>query len=377
MVFNDLFVKNRYLLEVLKFDLLKGARIIKCAEQGAMKNQLINNMYSNKELDKVFKDPEKENAEKYFLDIKHRITKGQKTSIGEKNFFCKCLKILELKGRTTEKVVTYKACENYWFKDKYLEYWHDLHGIKEHKTTFGQTITKNEIQSDLKKLEKYASDWHEIVNITNHSDEFLKNISKATRDDIEKEFNHLPEFNHLGFLNKNNEYKFRLKKLLLRSKYIYIATVEEFEKIKEETGSVFVKYSLNGVDLEFNSYSMIHTLNRHYAYSEKQVERDKSLHEKLIRPRRVMDFLKIVIEKIEKSGKYSAESIEKINFQYKSKPFTLYVNLKTKQIKGKGNVQYFRVQTFFPIGDQEELRRINMQYNLVKIDEVVSIYLEK
>ena len=48
-----------------------------------------------------------------------------------------------------------------------------------------------------------------------------------------------------------------------------------------------------------------------------------------------------------------------------------------KQIRGIGNVDFYRLETFYPIEDSKTLEQLNEQYELKKIDEELFVYVKK
>lgn len=255
--------------------------------------------------------------------------------------------------------------------DAFREYWSDLHGIYAHKDLLAtQQYSKTEIQSDLDKLSSLAADWQETIDKTNHREKVLNEVAAETRNEI-KSYDRDPIFHEYGFFRRCNNYKFGLKRLQLRSKYIYLFTREFFDRL----GSESVELRLGSKILEFTTYSMIHILNRHYHFSQKQAEKDKSLHSEIVQPRDIHVVLGHVFSLLSDEDLKRLDD-DRIHFDYKGELFTVWINSATKQVKGKGNVSYERVASFYPVKNISEKQNIHTNYNKEKRDADVQVYFK-
>jgi hypothetical protein len=133
---------------------------------------------------------------------------------------------------------------------------------------------------------------------------------------------------------------------------------------------------LNGYDIEINEYSIVHILNRHYSEITKP-NSSKSFHIEDFKPKYLNKQIGTIFQEINNSGFYKNISINKLSFNYKNIDYTIYINQKTKQIKGQGNVSYLRLDTFYPITDQKELKELTNKYDLMKVNEELGVYIEK
>jgi len=160
-------------------------------------------------------------------------------------------------------------------------------------------------------------------------------------------------------------------KVLLQSKFIYCLAL----KIYELHSSDDFKLNLNGQEIEINEYSIIHILSRHFGEVTKPTT-NKSFHNEDFIPRQLNIQLKSIIETINNSGVYAGQPIEKIAFKYQNKDYLIWTNEQTKQITDIGNVNYIRLETFYPIESRVDIQDINTNYTLTEINEEISVYLK-
>ena len=105
-------------------------------------------------------------------------------------------------------------------------------------------------------------------------------VNSLSRNEL-KNLANLPEVVN-GFYRKGSwKYRFKKRGLLLQSRFIYCIALEIFEAL--EPGDLILE--INGIQIEFNEYSLIHILNRHYAKITKQYETGKTFHNTDFKPR--------------------------------------------------------------------------------------------
>lgn len=327
-------------------------------------------MYSITELDlKDNSEQEQIRTREIFENIQERCKNEELISEHEKDFFCLGVK-LSLKD--DGKIEDYACCDNYKFKMIYLSYFHDLSGNGNYEKVKGKTIYKvgeKEKNKDILYLSQVANSWLNIVNTINHTDELLKQISKETR----KELKELEKNKVMLIFRKDKErYRLNKKRILLQSKYIYCTALLIFEMFDNKD---FI-LKLNGEDIEINEYSIVHILNRHFSEITKQ-NFDKSYHGEDIKPKFFNKQLKEIFDIIENSGLFENESIRHINFNYKGVNYAVWINERIKQIKGKGNIQYNRLETFYPIEQKEEINKLATNYDCHQISDEVGVYTKK
>lgn len=307
---------------------------------------------------------------KIFELLKDKCRNGKALTEHEKNFFCNCLKLSKLGDGKCE---DYSCCDNFIFKETYLTYFHDLTGGSEFHKIQGRKVYKvdpSEAQTDLKYLYQISDEWELIIQKTNHSNQLLQQISTETRNEL-KILSQLPEVTN-GFWRKgSNLYIFKERAILLNSKYIYCKALEIFEILKPAD----LILEINETQIEFNDYSLIHILNRHYSEIIKQYNTRKSFHNEDILPEILSTQLKDILKRIDNTKLLQGRPIDFICFQFKTIDYVIWTSVRTKSTKGK-NIDYRRLDTFYPINDTEK-NKLNSNFNLTKIDETLSVYVPK
>ena len=326
--------------------------------------------YNIEDLDlKNDSEEEQIRTRKIFEDLKVKAQKGEELTEHEKDFFCQGVKLSQLDDG---KIEDYNCCGNFKFKHTYLSYFHDLTGYGSYQKVRGTelyTPQRPEIENDLKFLESDVSQWNATISKTNHSDDLLQQISKETRNDLKT-----IEKNKGRLLFRRDKAKYMLNKraTLLQSKYIYCMALQIFEMFDKQEFII----QLNGFNIEINEFSIIHIVNRHYSEITKS-NPTKSFHNEDFEPRYLNKQLGVIFNQIDESGIYQGQSINKIAFKYKNVDYQIWINERDKQIKGKGNVKYNRLETFYPITDTSELSKLNSDFALTKINDDLSVYIKK
>jgi hypothetical protein len=308
---------------------------------------------------------------KIFEVLKDKAINGKALTEHEKNFFCSCLKLSKLGDGKCE---DYSSCDNFIFKEIYLTYFHDLTGGSAFHKIKAREIYKvdpNEAQRDLLYLYQLSEEWELIIQKTNHSNQLLQQISTETRNEL-KILSQLPEVIN-GFWRKgSNLYIFKERAILLNSKYIYCKALEIFEILKPAE----LILEINQTQIEFNEYSLIHILNRHYSETIKQYNTRKTFHNEDILPEILSIQLKDILKRIDETKLLQGKHIDHIGFKFKTIDYVIWTSVRTKSTKGE-NIDYRRLDTFYPIINETEKNKLNSNYNLAKIDETLSVYVPK
>ena len=308
---------------------------------------------------------------KIFEVLKEKAIKQEELTEQEKEFFCLGVKISTRNDGTWE---DYACCDNYKFKNLYLTYFRDLTGGSSFSKVNGMTIYKvepNEAQQDLQYLYHKSDEWDLVVQKANHNRQLLQQISVETRNDLRNLAN-LPEFANDPFIKGSFKYIFKRRAILLQSKYIYCIALEIFEKLKPAD----LLLEINSTQIEFNEFSLIHILSRHFAEIAKQFNTNKSFHSEDFKPRILSVQLKEILRDIDASKLLAGKSIAKIGFQKNRIDYVIYTSEKEKSIKGnKGNIVYRRLDTFFPVSDTIEYNNLISTCELISINQTLSVYV--
>jgi len=328
-------------------------------------------------------DEEHNRVERIIESIKLRGSSNKKLTEHEKNFFGLYITISQQNNGRLE---DYPFASNYLFKITYLAYYKDVTGGSKYYTIdsekvreflrannnsyslvdlehFLREVNISEAQTNLKYLYQVADEWESVIKSSRHSEKVLQEISTETREQIGTLKNQ-PEFNPQIY----GAWKFRYSKIkiLLQAKYIYLASQEVFEKMQPEDFLL----SLNGIKIEFNEYSIIHILSRHFGAITKPYNTQKSFHNMNFFPEQLNIQLRDVFERIDKSLLYKDDSINKITFLFNDKKYRVFIQERLKQVKGtSGNIPFMRIETFFPLEEEKDLKELEADYCSNKIDE--------
>ena len=313
-------------------------------------------------------DQEQVRTRKIFEDLKSKAENKEKLTEHEKDFFCSAIRLSRMNDGSMDE---YDCCANFKFKDLYLTYFKDLLGLSKYRKMKGQTLYEvepQEIKSDLEYLSKIEKEWLNLIDKTNHSEELLQQISIETRKELEKIKKTAGRDSNNQ--NQTNDQR-KVRSVILQSKYIYLTALQIYEIFKP-TDFVF---SLNENFIEITEYSIVHILNRHFAQIAKP-DSKKSFHNTDFKPKYLTIQLKKIFEEIDKSGLLYGMAINKISFLYKDVNYQVWINEKYKQIKGKGNVRFNRLETFYPIEQESELLKIKDKHKLIQINKDLSIFVK-
>ncbi|RIV73683.1 hypothetical protein [Flagellimonas aequoris] len=326
-------------------------------------------MYSVEELD--FKDGGREEEQKrtrsIFEDIKIRAEKNLPLLEREKDFFCLGLTASIVKE--DGKLKGYSICENYIFKSLYLTYYSGAFGegkfIKARKANLYE-VSDSEKKSDFNYLKIVENKWLNQIQKENHKEELLLKLSIETRNELKKL---KKETGRLFFRKSKEKYAFRKAKIILHSKYLYIL----IKKIKQDSDEADFLFDFCGEQIEIDYYTLVHIINRHYAKIIKG-NPDKSYHVEEFEPKGLHLRLKKIMTAINSSGIITKPEMEKISFEYLNKTYRVWIKKRVKQEKGIGNVDFYRLETFFPLEDEKELEELKNDYLVSKINNEIQLY---
>lgn len=288
----------------------------------------------------------------------------------EKDFFCMGLKIsLNNDGEIDD----FPCCDNHKFKYLYLTYYRDFTGGSSYQKLKGlslYSVEPKEVQRDLKYLHSKSEEWKDIIQKTNHKNLLLQETCTETRNEL-KQLSEIQEVKS-GYWRKGSHlYKYKEMAILLHSKFIYCTALEVFEEQSPDDMTM----KINGLTIEFTEYSLLHVLNRHYAAIIKPYNTGKSFHNMNFKPRLLNRQIKDIIHEIDTSKKLASFPIDKIGFEYKKTTYLIWISERTKSIKGKGNVKYYRIDTFYPVTDLPELSKLTSKCDLVKLSNDLSVFV--
>lgn len=292
---------------------------------------------------------EKEYQE-FLENLYARVQKGEILSLDEQNFMCKCM--------TYETQKPLSICDDLRFKRLFLK-------------SFDSKQKSYELeQFEKEDLKSFLDEWEEEMKKGNHKDSFMNLIAKETRLELKKIIID-PQLLENTFHQK--KYRTEQYEILGYSKFAFI----KIKSVFAEIGDNKIETELNGIKIEIDEYSLIHIYFRHYAQLAKPYNTDdKSYFTPEITVEEVPVILDKIIKEIDASELYINDNLNNLNFRFKNRDYKVYCRKVTKQIKGVGNVEVIRVNTFYPIELKEDKDKLK-NYNLIKVNDNLSVYLKK
>ncbi|WP_067148994.1 hypothetical protein [Pseudotamlana agarivorans] len=328
--------------------------------------------YLPNELD--FKDgSEKEQirTRKIFEDLKQKAIDGKKLLEREKRFLCTGLK-LTLK-QSDGRPENFGFCDDFIFRELYLTYFHNnLEGpfYKAKKGKIVEVTQKEQVQ-DFKKLQIFSNKWQREIEKTNHKDQILQEVATETRKDLKELDKKYPRLVR-KFRRQQDRYRLQKDKIIMQSKFIYHLTksvIEDYEKSEFEI-------PFSGQTVELTIYSFVHIMSRHYSEHIKD-KPEKTYHYDHFYPKELHLDLRNILTEIDKLNRIDISKTDNIIFEYKGVVYQLWIQKRTKQLKGKGNVSFNRIQSFYPIYNEEKINEIRTDYETVELYENLKVFIEK
>ncbi len=327
--------------------------------------------YKLEELDfKNGSEEEQIRTRKIFEDLRDRALKNETLLEREKDFLCTCLKLSDLDDGNP---ANFKACDDFTFKELYLTYFYNNLSGPFYKTQKGKfrEVTEQEKIRDFRNLMVISDQWHKQIEIENHQDQILQELSIETRRDLKKLDSKYSRLNRI-FKKQKNDYRLKKDKIILQSKFIYLLV----KSIIENNDSKDFEIPFSNEIIEFNIYSLVHIVSRHYAEPIKD-NSEKTYHYDHFYPTELHIDLKNILIKIDSLNLIDINKTESINFRFKNVVYKLWIQKRFKQVKGKGNVQIYRVQTFYPVYLEEEINNLKDNYNEISIDDELTVFIIK
>lgn len=271
-------------------------------------------------------------------------------SIAEKDWICSKLNILHNDKDELLDPYNFPCCEESIFYDRYLWYFQNLEGFYPVRIWKGEVTGASKIR-DITMLEIHHQTWRATILVESHSDPLLHNISTETRHQLKE----IERYCRKGFLGANRK-KAMEKEMVLHSKFVF-RNVQSFYEENPPKWTLDV----DGKTLLIDSFSYIHILLRHFGQSIKEHQTDKSYHVEGLDYKNLPIELGRIITAYSKvsSGQFDGQ---RIFFKMNGKIYAIWLRELKTGIKGGGVLSEYRVQTFYPVEDINELKRIGHNY---------------
>ena len=299
-----------------------------------------------------------------------KLMAGEKLTISEMGAAARKVGYLRLEGSISKvDLATIPGAQDYIFIVLFLAYHGDLEGeygiTKFSGSVIGpsdRVVRIEEKKEDVIRLNEYNEKWSKLFvkeKLNKHSDQILNTVVNEVNNDL-KEI----DLTFKDHKIKNEEYNYKRKGTILRSKYLYLKVKAIFEDL--DKNEIEVKF--NNSTIEITPWSMAHILNRHYAKAALHYDSGKSFHsDPNLKFFENPEDLKNVLEQIGSNDKTKTCSLAYIPFKLNNIIYLVHVENQVKHIKGS-KIPYLRLQTFYPVEDSIELQKIQADYEEVIID---------
>ncbi|EKT4509821.1 hypothetical protein [Flavobacterium psychrophilum] len=327
--------------------------------------------YDISELDlKNASEEEQIRTRKIFEDLREKARKNEVLLEREKDFLCMCLKISDWNDGIREE---FSACENSLFKELYLTYFHNNLEGPFLKVSKGKTIEVSETEKikDFKTLINISDNWLKQIEIENHKEPIIQELAIETRRDLKKLNQKYSGLNRI-FRRQKDDFRLKRDKIILQSKFIYLL----IKSVIQNTNNKDFEIPFSNEIIEFGIYSLVHIISRHYAERIKGDE-EKTYHYDHFFPTELHLDLKDILLEIDKLNQIDINKTDKIIFKFKNVVYKLWIQERFKQVKGKGNVKIFRIQTFYPIYSETDLKEISEMYTEIDLKENMTVFVKK
>lgn len=331
--------------------------------------EFVKGKYSKKKLQESRLDGFDDDELKTILqDLIARASKGDEMSLAEKDFTHRVV-MTSYNKETNERmnIDEFPSLADFVFKGIYILYHNDLEGKFAIHDIYGIVPIERK-KKEVEKLDEFFSEWREIVKKSNHKEKLLNEVAAEARIELKS----LKGFIDDGLIDYR-EVNQKEKSIVLHSKYLYLTVKEFFEE--NEGHPIIAVY--NGSEIEIDTHSLTHIMFRHYAGSVKQFDTNKSFHfDTGLDPKAIPHNLKIILERISSSGVLKNEPQQYIAFRHRGNPYAIWIKEAEKPVKGK-QVKFNRLQTYYPILDEEEIKKIEQERVEIRIDHDLSVFRKK
>ena len=317
-------------------------------------------------------EQEQSRTRKIFEDLKDRATAGKSLLEREKDFLYMGLKLSDFDDGNPE---DFRACDDNIFKELYLTYFHDnlTEPFYKHKKGKGIVVVGHQEKiKDFRTLMRVSDVWLNEIKNEKHSDQILQELGIETRRDLKTLDLKYPSLKR-RFRKYQDEYRLKKDKIILQSKFIYLLV----KSVIENNDSEDFEIPFSGETVEFTIYSLIHIVSRHYAEPMKD-NPEKSYHYEHFYPTELHIDLRNILGEIDKLNLIDVNNTDNIFFKFKGVIYQLWIQKRHKQVKGHaGNIQIFRVQTFYPIHSEADIKEITENRDEIAVAEELSLLIAK
>ncbi len=290
-----------------------------------------------------------ENYDETNRKLHERVRNGETLSKEEAYYFCNCIRF--------DNLLLHPFCLDEYFTRVFIGR--------------GQNIPTDLLQlyplteKDHIYYAGLVREWEQTINKTNHSDQLLQIVAAETREELRNLRKKFPIV-HRNFTSQN--YQQRKFKIIEWSKYRYILIKDIFElSIKSD----HYKLYLNGQEIIFNYYSLVHILTRHFGRIMKSYESDKSHFTKDVHHEEIHLDLEKIFKLLDDSNIYKNDSVEEVNIKLNGTLYKIFIDYEQK-----GSTKFLRLNSFFPIDNKKMIERLRTQFEEKIINDNLSVFVK-
>lgn len=288
--------------------------------------------------------------------------------------------------------------------EKYPEYFQDFHFLELHskyrntlknkrkvdvKELDAEIINNHFLNLDLNNLEEFFNEWNkDVINNDNLSNDVKTNKNKLINELKREAKIQIKDYaKDLKDETLNTDYKLNsdYTMFILYTKFIYLLC----SKIKEifEIEKPYHTMIINKQKIRFTEMSLVHILIRHYSPLSKISQKNilKSNHKDDIPTEEIHLQLENIFKNIEDSDiirdniYFKEWDINKkplnedITFQFKGQIYRVWISLNLNKSE-RGQIAFKEIETFHPLDDAEDLKKLKSNYTKLRINENLYFY---
>ncbi|AZJ36777.1 hypothetical protein [Tenacibaculum singaporense] len=305
--------------------------------------------------------------DKIVQTLANKVFANEEISLAEEQFVCPIIENLRnYQGEKELNIQDYNSCKNYLFRNKYLLYFSDLNGHKK-VYDFDGEIPVEKKRVDVSFLQKEYDDWNSFISNKLNGSELINYVSQETKNQIKK----LDKYCEKLSIGTNRK-KYLKKSLTLHGKYIYLLVKEFYQELGKDEEII----ELNGEKILIDGFTYVHTMFRHYSEQIKEHQTEKSYHfDKNIGFKSIPDFLLKAIKCYQKTPESNTFNNKCLNIIFNDRIYAIWFRPYTKYLKGNKRINYYRVQTFYPVENKNDLDKLN-SYKQINTDCGFSYLIE-
>jgi len=320
--------------------------------------------YSSDELDvKPRSEQDVSKLTAIFKDLEERVLTGVDLSEVEKEALCRYYRATSNRPPFN----TADLCASSNFKLLYLTYFRDLTGgsvyYKPNKLQ-AREVPSEEAMADISYLRYQADLWGDRLKDMANADELMRQVIREYEFEIKMVNEQSAEFQAGFSYGGQRKYDQEIMEIRLHNKFIYYTAKEVFENFDNQQ----LVLTLNNKPIIINEFSVVHITNRHFAELAKKYKSGKSFHNENFHPKLLSKQLKDIFEQIENAGGLKALIVKEIHFKFKGDIYKIYT---TDRLNYKGDIY---LSTFFIVDDKSLLQKLAKDFNLVKVNDEISVY---